>query len=681
MSSTDSSIDEKVFDTNRRSIIDNYAYQQVIIHGIIDSIKSKFNGDMPQDMRRQLLELSMVGNDIMNKAMGQFYEFDKSYPVRDDAWVEEMGDPNERAKEKYSALVSSLGQVQTPLLNRIGHDDNQAASIDQDSMLSSQMTSSLDGNGDCIKDYDNASDTSSTNLSFQQEDGNTTHSQDNNSTTLGEEEDGNDDSEGNNSLMALGVDVITHSVTSQQINSTNIEMIESNYIGMDGSSDSLQYMLCHLDTSTVINKTVLRSFFVSKDLSMIEKKMSLLPAILKINSLVALQSSKKAQLKLDKKFASMKSGSGLACTLRALDANALTSANQAVDQTIIDAAKLATQKLTTSSRTWIQHSTLQKEVKTSTQLVLFILAGIRVLKQLTFDEFIAKLPGTSNRPGVVRKLLEKYRSFCDSIIGDGGIGNHTLAQLLEKVIMPSVLGDGGSPIVEKERVEALEVLQSITKELSSSKWKTYYEITDALPLEILIGTCSQDDVDRYLLELEQLEQAGQDVRYLSDKTERSALTRRQCAMRAIFYLVQSPVVAQTLETKGLLSEQHANYLPFAFLCSPSTHLTKNEKSGFDFFHDMRFVRASTDASLDSPCSLVKMAKKGEKGEKLTVRDSLEGMFTRMSGSMEVFRNNHVYADLTGDSDNEVVLRLFSTFSDLGNDDEDDDTSGVERVPV
>jgi hypothetical protein len=152
-------------------------------------------------------------------------------------------------------------------------------------------------------------------------------------------------------------------------------------------------------------------------------------------------------------------------------------------------------------------------------------------------------------------------------------------------------------------------------------------------------------------------------------------------MRAIFYLVQSPVVAQTLETKGLLSEQHANYLPFAFLCSPSTHLTKNEKSGFDFFHDMRFVRASTDASLDSPCSLVKMAKKGEKGEKLTVRDSLEGMFTRMSGSMEVFRNNHVYADLTGDSDNEVVLRLFSTFSDLGNDDEDDDTSGTERVPV
>ena len=49
--------------------------------------------------------------------------------------------------------------------------------------------------------------------------------------------------------------------------------------------------------------------------------------------------------------------------------------------------------------------------------------------------------------------------------------------------------------------------------------------------------------------------------------------------------------------------------------------------------------------------------------------------------MEVFRNNHVYADLTGDSDNEVVLRLFSTFSDLVNDDEDDDTSGTERVPV
>ena len=426
MSSADSSIDEKVFDANRRSIMSNNAYQEVLIHGIIDSIKSKFNGDIPHDMRQQLLELSTVGKEIVDKAMGQFYEFDKGYPLRDNAWLEETGNPYERAEEKYSALVSSLGQGHTPLFNRIGHGDNQAASIDQDSMSSSQMTSSLYDNGDCIKDYDNLAGMSPTNLFFQQEDLNSTHSQDNNSTTLGaEEEDGNDnESEGNNnSLMALGVDVITHCDASQQINSANIEMIESNYIGMDGSSDSLQYMLCHLDMPTVINKTVLSSFFVNKDLSMIEKKMSLLPAILKINSLVALQSMKKAKQKLDKKFASIQSGS-LACTLRALDTNAPTSANQEVDQTIIDAAKLATQKLTTSSRSWSQHSTLQKEVKTSTQLVLFILAGIRVLKQLTFDEFIAKLPGTSNRPGVVRKLLDHFATPLSATVELGTILLH-----------------------------------------------------------------------------------------------------------------------------------------------------------------------------------------------------------------------------------------------------------------
>ena len=695
--------DEDELDNVRRAMLVDTLYQQLLLGDLRNFIDVKCDGDIPSGIIKRLQELLSTARVSSHRASEQFTLLVDSsgWGDRDAVWIEENGNPRQQAEGKIKSFVSSLEE------NTLGVDDSDSqASISRDSnCIGSRSTD--------VPKSDNederliASTTDNLLSQYSQQEQEDTElvimlNQDESSTTLGSEDgdyekmpyigdsgndsDGGEDDEGKiNSFMSLGDDAVSHCEVSQQINLANTERIKAEYIDMGQSGANRHYTLCQFDMGTVIIQTILDSFFSCVDLKQLEIKMSLLPALLETNTSVAFQSKLKAIERLEKKFGSVQS-CGLSYTLRAIDCNAPASVGQGnIDGvSIVEAAKRATEKhdLLTSggdkaqekstqeqshdgdkssdanARSWSEHSTLQKHDKNATLLALLIFAGVRVLKQITFGEFVKEV-----EEALREKINKEYEFFCNSVIGDGEVGSCTLAQLVEKVIIPSVLGDGTS-VVEEDCVKALELLKLITTELCTIQWKDYFAKAEAVPLERLYDTCSEDEINQYLLELEQ---AGQDARYLSETKDSISQPRRRRTMRAIYYLLQSPVVAQTMVSKGLLSELDASHFSFALLCSPSSHFSNLKPSGFHFFQDARFVRASN----------------GSCGDK--VKGSVEKMFTRMCSAMETFRNDHIYANLTGDLETENILRLFSNFSvypsrsgddehEHGDDDDDDDES-------